>query len=74
MLSTPLYARACWKESARRRGPRLKHVAERVTALHKQHGHYWEPSDLLLDLAQSNSSFAEFDRAAQNTGAEYAAV
>ena len=42
----------------------LAHVAERVTALYAQHGHYWKPSELLLELAKNGSSFAEFDRAA----------
>jgi 3-hydroxyacyl-CoA dehydrogenase len=46
----------------------LEQVAERVGALHRQFGHYWKPSPLLLDLAARGSSFAEYDRARAQGG------
>lgn len=46
----------------------LELVAERVSALHQQFGHYWKPSKLLLDLAGRGSSFAEYDRAMAQGG------
>ncbi|MGL6160162.1 3-hydroxyacyl-CoA dehydrogenase NAD-binding domain-containing protein [Microbulbifer sp.] len=40
----------------------LKHVAERVRHYHGKLGHYWRPSALLEQLADSDSSFQQWDR------------
>lgn len=39
----------------------LKHVAERVKHYEKQLGAYWKPSKLLLELAESGSTFRAWD-------------
>ncbi|HTM04132.1 MAG TPA: 3-hydroxyacyl-CoA dehydrogenase NAD-binding domain-containing protein [Vicinamibacterales bacterium] len=40
----------------------LRHVYERVTAFHREHGKRWVPAPLLERLAREGSSFREYDR------------
>jgi 3-hydroxyacyl-CoA dehydrogenase len=40
----------------------LAHVAERVKHYHEKSGHYWEPSELLLKLADEGRTFADWDK------------
>lgn len=38
----------------------LKQVGERMSELHRQHGHYWKPAALLEKLAASGQKFADW--------------
>ena len=38
----------------------LQHVADRIRYYHERLGHYWRPAQLLLRLAEENSSFEEW--------------
>jgi 3-hydroxyacyl-CoA dehydrogenase len=40
----------------------LKHVLARVQHYHGKRGHYWQPAKLLVELAASDSSFADWDK------------
>ncbi|MFZ1205503.1 MAG: 3-hydroxyacyl-CoA dehydrogenase NAD-binding domain-containing protein [Candidatus Acidiferrales bacterium] len=40
----------------------LKKVYERVAEFHRQHGHIWEPAPLLMQLADENKTFADYQR------------
>ena len=40
----------------------LKKVYERVREFHERHGQLWKPAKLLADLAESNGTFAEYDK------------
>ena len=40
----------------------LKPVLERVRRYHEKHGHYWKPAKLLVELADSGASFADWDK------------
>jgi 3-hydroxyacyl-CoA dehydrogenase len=40
----------------------LKHVLERVRHYHKTLGHYWQPAKLLVELAETGASFADWDK------------
>jgi 3-hydroxyacyl-CoA dehydrogenase len=40
----------------------LKNVLERVQHYHEKLGHYWQPAKLLVELAASDSSFADWDK------------
>ncbi len=48
---------------------KIASVRQRLRELRERHGDYWTPAPLLTELADSNSSFAEFDlaRASQCT-------
>ena len=37
-------------------------VYQRICEFHQQHGELWEPAPLLKRLAESGSTFAEFDK------------
>jgi 3-hydroxyacyl-CoA dehydrogenase len=41
----------------------LKHVLERIRGYEKTLGHYWRPTDLLVQLAEQGSSFEAWDKA-----------
>ena len=41
----------------------LKHVLERIEYYHGKLGHYWEPSKLLRQLADSGRTFTDWDKA-----------
>jgi 3-hydroxyacyl-CoA dehydrogenase len=41
----------------------LKQVYERVSALHAEHGAWWEPAPLLKQLAETGGAFAAWDQA-----------
>ena len=45
----------------------LAHVYERVKYWHDRLGHYWKPSRLLGELAESGRSFADYDRSRANS-------
>lgn len=40
----------------------LAAVLERVEQFHEQHGHWWRPAPLLKELAESGSTFGQWDR------------
>ena len=40
----------------------LPHVADRIRYYHERLGHYWQPAELILQLAAENSSFQQRDR------------
>jgi 3-hydroxyacyl-CoA dehydrogenase len=40
----------------------LPRVVERIRQFESQHGSAWKPSDLLVRLAESGRTFADFDR------------
>jgi 3-hydroxyacyl-CoA dehydrogenase len=40
----------------------LKHVLERVRHYHAKLGHYWQPAKLLIELAETGASFADWDK------------
>lgn len=45
----------------------LAHVYERVKYWHDRLGHYWKPSRLLGELAESGRTFADYDRSRTNS-------
>ncbi len=47
----------------------LRKVLKRIRELEAQHGHWWKPAPLLVELAESHKSFAKWDlaRAAKQT-------
>ncbi len=40
----------------------LKKVYDRICQFEKEHGSNWKPSPLLKQLAESGSSFADYDK------------
>lgn len=46
----------------------LKKVYERVREFHQQHGAIWQPAPLLKELAESDKTFADFQREAAHAG------
>jgi 3-hydroxyacyl-CoA dehydrogenase len=40
----------------------LKHVYDRVSEFHRQHGEIWQPAPLLKQLAEQGKTFAEFGK------------
>lgn len=40
----------------------LKHVYDRISEFHRQHGEIWQPAPLLKQLAEQGKTFAEFVR------------
>src|SRR6202790_4152225 len=42
----------------------LKHVYERISEFHRQHGEIWQPAPLLQQLAEQGKTFADFGKEA----------
>jgi 3-hydroxyacyl-CoA dehydrogenase len=40
----------------------LRHVLERIRYYHERLGHYWKPTELLIELASTNSTFTAWDK------------